>query len=336
MPALDGLRGIAAISVLLHHAYVGNSHGYLAVDFFFCLSGFVIALAYERKLQSELRVAKFMWWRILRVYPMLAAGSLLGVILWPSTWEVLGLPAPTTGELAWIFAAQFLLVPFVFSKEAFPINNVQWSILYELIANFLYALLIRILTDRILLGVLMVSGSYLIVRSVYVGQINFGHDTRFIDLALARAMFPFSLGVYFYRKREWLHPFIPSINFWWLAALILVPASLHNLGGEFARFEIVRQLGTAMVLYPVVVLLGMRATFTYRWPVYALGLLSFPLYAFHAPLTFYVMAELDLPYSSLTFKAVMLAVCAGLVVLSYFLGRYVDLPLNRLRRRFTS
>lgn len=277
-----------------------------------------------------------MWWRVLRVYPMLAAGSIVGVILWSSTWKVLGLSAPTMGELPWIFAAQFLLIPFVFGKEAFPINNVQWSILYELIANLIYALLIRLLSDRVLTGLLLLSGSYFVVRSIEVGQINFGHDTRFIDLALVRAIFPFFLGVYFYRKREWLHPFIPQINFWWLAALILIPASVHNLSGAFGQFEVIRQLGTAMVLYPLVVLLGMRATVTYRWPVQALGLLSFPLYAFHAPLTFYAMAELDLPYYSLTYKAVMLAVCAGIVALSYILGRYVDVPLNRLRRRFTS
>jgi peptidoglycan/LPS O-acetylase OafA/YrhL len=77
---LDGLRGVAAAVVLCYHTHVfrGSAavapHGYLAVDFFFLMSGFVIASAYQEKLEAGFLVADFVTQRAIRLYPVALAG----------------------------------------------------------------------------------------------------------------------------------------------------------------------------------------------------------------------------------------------------------------------
>jgi peptidoglycan/LPS O-acetylase OafA/YrhL len=81
--ALDAMRGLAALVVVFWHAQgefapiPRPASGYLAVDFFFCLSGLVIAQAYEDRLQSGLSVAKFAFLRLIRFYPLFAIGLLI-------------------------------------------------------------------------------------------------------------------------------------------------------------------------------------------------------------------------------------------------------------------
>lgn len=83
---LDGLRGVAAGLVVCYHTHLfrGSAaitpHGYLAVDFFFMLSGFVIASAYQEKLEAGFTVADFVTQRVIRLYPVALAGILLGAL----------------------------------------------------------------------------------------------------------------------------------------------------------------------------------------------------------------------------------------------------------------
>ena len=84
---LDGLRGVAAVMVIVFHlfeAHAGGSHltqiinhGYLAVDFFFLLSGFVIGYAYDDR-WNRMTVGTFFKRRIIRLHPMVIMGSIVG------------------------------------------------------------------------------------------------------------------------------------------------------------------------------------------------------------------------------------------------------------------
>ena len=84
---LDGLRGIAAIVVVIFHDLSPFDldslipHAPLAVDFFFCLSGFVVAYAYEKRLLGTMSFADFVAVRIIRLYPLILAGLLLGAVV---------------------------------------------------------------------------------------------------------------------------------------------------------------------------------------------------------------------------------------------------------------
>src|ERR1700710_1324405 len=84
---LDGLRGVAALAVVTFHFmewiyapdenFIG--HGFLAVDFFFCLSGFVIGYAYDDRI-SQMGVFEFFKSRIIRLHPLVISGSVLGLL----------------------------------------------------------------------------------------------------------------------------------------------------------------------------------------------------------------------------------------------------------------
>ena len=83
---LDGLRGVAAVLVMLYHIGEGFAtspvdqsvnHGYLAVDLFFILSGFVIGYAYDDRWDIGLTVKDFLRRRLIRLHPMVIMGVLL-------------------------------------------------------------------------------------------------------------------------------------------------------------------------------------------------------------------------------------------------------------------
>jgi len=329
---LDGLRGVAALSVLLHHAWVGNSHGWMLVDFFFCLSGFVIAKAYERKLGAGLPLWRYMGLRLLRIYPMLFIGGVIGLLFWRSAEGSALLLQMSTATFALVYIAHCLFVPFVAQKHAFPFNVSQWSIFYELLANLIHALLVPVLSKRVLIGIVALSGLYMVVATLMIGTMNWGFERDHIEVGLARTAYSFFLGVFLFRIQDRLIRRLPSVGFWWLAAVILVLASIPSLVRPFPVIESLRQIVTVLAVNPAIVALGLtcptRGTLI-RW----LGVLSFPLYAIHAPLVFYAHALMEAKFSGLMLKAAMLGWCVPIALAALLLGIYVDLPLNRLRRK---
>ena len=80
---LDGLRGVAAVIVVVFHLFEPYSdpahqflnHGYLAVDFFYVLSGFVIGYAYDDR-WHKMTIKDFFKRRLVRLHPMLIMGTL--------------------------------------------------------------------------------------------------------------------------------------------------------------------------------------------------------------------------------------------------------------------
>ena len=87
---LDGLRGVAALMVIWYHIFEGYAfasdtmittfnHGYLAVDFFFILSGFVIGYAYDDRWGKSLTMKDFFKRRLIRLHPMVIMGVSSGL-----------------------------------------------------------------------------------------------------------------------------------------------------------------------------------------------------------------------------------------------------------------
>ena len=112
---LDGLRGVAALLVVWYHIFEGYqfaggkptidfiNHGYLAVDFFFVLSGFVIGYAYDDRWGKSLNTGKFFVRRLIRLHPMVIMGALIGTISfaltglerWDGTHSTIGMTGAT-------------------------------------------------------------------------------------------------------------------------------------------------------------------------------------------------------------------------------------------------
>src|SRR6476620_3663373 len=115
---LDGLRGIAALAVVIFHFmewvfsdssknFIG--HGFLAVDFFFCLSGFVIGYAYDNRIE-KMGVKEFFKSRLIRLHPLVILGSVLGFLGF--LLDPFLAPAATysTGKLLLLFLCSILII----------------------------------------------------------------------------------------------------------------------------------------------------------------------------------------------------------------------------------
>lgn len=149
--ALDGLRGVAAFMVVLFHfmeMVIGNysklfiGHGWLAVDFFFCLSGFVIGYAYDDRI-GTLGLWAFLKVRLVRLHPMVVFGSVLGLLTLyvdPFRFGPLGYSA---GRVALMFLTSIFLIPYPTMHERgfslFSLNSPAWSLFWEYVANIVYA-----------------------------------------------------------------------------------------------------------------------------------------------------------------------------------------------------
>ena len=156
---LDGLRGVASILVVIFHVfetYSGDrfhqfiNHGYLAVDFFFVLSGFVVAYAYDDR-WGKMTQWDFYKRRLIRLQPMVIIGTLIGAALFyfqacPAFPLIAGTPV---WQMLLVMLVGFTMLPLPISMdirgwtEMHPLNGPAWSLFFEYIANILYGLIVR-------------------------------------------------------------------------------------------------------------------------------------------------------------------------------------------------
>jgi peptidoglycan/LPS O-acetylase OafA/YrhL len=351
--ALDGLRGVAALVVLVMHrgrwwyppgGFLG--HGYLAVDFFFLLSGFVIAFAYDQRMASGLSVVRFMALRLIRLYPLILAGLLLGA-LWPAIQLARGAhAAPEPAEFAANFVRGLVLIPDHTAAgpgdSIFPLNGPTWSLFFELVANLTYALIGRRLTVKVLAVIVAGSGAVMIYLAFH-GGVDVGGLPRNVLGGLPRTALGFFGGALLYRVvvaaevRGWRAPALPApfvTTAILLVALLATPGRL-SWNPWFCLF-------TLMIAFPALVTLaaapGIARGHGAKFCKLA-GDLSYPVYVLHYPLYVLIgglglqMAKVPLvtPWIGLA-SAVFIVACAYAVLKLY------DEPLRRrltngLRRR---
>ncbi len=232
---LDGLRGVAALLVIMYHVFECFDwspvpHGYLAVDFFFVLSGFVIGYAYDDRWRAGLSVGSFFKRRLIRLHPMVIIGALIGAICfllqggvrWDGT-------AVSTG---WVMVAMLLgmlmlpLYPGAAADvrgngEMFPLNGPSWSLFFEYIGNILYALLLRRLPTRWLAVTAAVTGCLLAYIAVGDGYLGVGWSMVDGGLwtGLVRMLFPYTMGMLMARV---FRPVKGVHGVFWICGLIIL------------------------------------------------------------------------------------------------------------------
>jgi len=337
---LDAMRGVAALLIILRHTpgFWGNiafQHSYLAVDFFFLLSGFVVCHAYEQKLRTELSVLQFMKLRLIRLYPLYAIALAVSLL-------ALGLgyyDLPHSGwRLAWIVAGAFALVPFPSQDQIFPLNGPAWSLWCELAGNLAYAAGLKYLTDRRLAALVLLCGLMVAVSACFShhGGIDGGFTLKTVPVAIARFGFSFGLGVLLYRKRPAQgdrRPIRLALALPPLAALFALLA-FPGLG----RVEASLYAVTCVVLvFPV--LLWFSAGYeppAWLLPVFrGLGAGSYPIYILQYPaavLATGLLTAAGLPPERFApWSGVLFAVALG--ALSLALVRYVEQPLRQRLRQ---
>lgn len=277
---LDALRGIAAFLVLFGHAapMAGNVDlsicAYLAVDLFFVLSGYVMARCYERKLADKLSETEFLIIRLKRIWPTMAVGAILSVTLW---WVCFPLPA----TMVILLLSTLLFIPNLTpGQAAFPLNVPVWSILFELVANFLHATVFRHLNARQLIAIALVSVSVIMLFQVTP---NSGWQADGLWLGMPRVLVGYCIGIVIWRLQQG-RTFCPV----WpvLIAFPIAVVLASGLGDSSLWVDWLFML----VIAPLCVLLGGARVAWPRMAAWA-GELSFPLYAVHSPVIVFTSAR---------------------------------------------
>jgi peptidoglycan/LPS O-acetylase OafA/YrhL len=279
---LDGLRGVAAVFVAMRHTAffhdLGIHGGYLAVDLFFVLSGFVIAHAYEKRLAAGLAGGRFIVLRYLRLWPVYAVGAALGLV----SALCHGLPGRdnmSPAEVARVAPLALAMLPGPHIRPMlYPVNSVAWSLALELLINLAYAFTWRWLRDlRVLCAVIAVSAAALVWAVVWFGKADVGFTWTNAWGGLPRVAFSFSAGLLIYRLwRRW--PLALGLSAW--APLALLPILFWK-----PTDTVVYPLACVIAVFPPLVLLsawtepGRASRQLYAW----LGAASYPLYALHRP-----------------------------------------------------
>lgn len=329
--ALDGMRGLAAIAVVAFHSHWITGRqvapgSYLAVDFFFALSGFVLALASERWLSAELGAWGMMRKRIIRLYPIYLLGTVIGIVFAaaPLIAHHSGLLSLMMSALPSLFYIPLYLGPMSnASNQLFPFDGPSWSLFFEMIANavFIWIVLSR---QRWLEAVLaLISVVALIYFGLQYGNLDGGSTTATFAVGLARVGFSFFVGALLYGR--WRAQGRPrSLPPW----LLLIPVVLVGVV-FFTPPSAVKDLLAALFLFPATIYLGASVRLP-SWLTPAAqfsGHASYPLYVLHMPaLGLAGTAWVHLSKESLQSFPISLLVVAGavLIIASAWLDRYAQ------------
>ena len=288
--ALDALRGVAAICVVVlhfgHSLHCGTMpHAYLAVDFFFVLSGFVVAHAYQAKLSGSLTPLAFMQRRLIRLYPLYFAGLLLSIVTFTAD-VLMGLPHQKRSfeVAAFVLGIFFIPTPAVISPgtwgNIFPTNGPAWSLSLEFGINGIYAFCSKRLTKPVITIILLMSALAVVYGTLQHDSADLGWNWRTYLGGWARVFWSFFAGIAAFRVhlsrvsrpcRTWVGVFL---------GLLLVDIFSYGLD------SVPMDLLSIIVFFPAIVLVGARvrfhrlATAISGW----LGATSYALYIIHRPI----------------------------------------------------
>lgn len=354
-PILDGLRGVAAIIVVTFHLTeplgTGHldilvNHGYLAVDFFFLLSGFVTGYAYDDH-WHKMTISTFLKRRIERLQPMVVLGMSLGAIgfyftdstIWPlihtiPLWKML---------LVMLIGYTVLPVPLSLDirgwAEMHPLNSVGWSLFFEYIANILYAIGIRKFSKTALSILVLVAAlalAHLAINSPS-GDVSGGWtlNTEQLHVGITRMMYPFFAGLLLSRIAKPTHI---KYAFLWCSLMVALVLYMPRIGGaEHVWMNGIYESVCIIIIFPLIVYLGASGvvhTQTERRICKFLGNISYPLYLVHYPLVYFYVAWISdhkgvtiaqaLPY------ALLILICS--VILAYISLKWYDEPVRKWLR----
>ncbi|WP_221389942.1 acyltransferase [Dyadobacter sp. NIV53] len=353
---LDGLRGVAAIIVVFFHlteplatSHLDNvvNHGYLAVDFFFLLSGYVIGYAYDDR-WDKLTIGGFLRRRFERLQPLIVLGMTLGAAgfyftdsaIWPLIHTV------PVWKLIVVMLIGYTILPIPLSMdirgwfEMHPLNSVGWSLFFEYIANILYALGMRKLSNKALACFVVLAGAVLLHFAVTNpnGDITGGWtlNAEHMRVGIIRTIFPFFAGLLLSRV---VRPAYIKNAFLWCSLMVAAVLLMPRIGGaEHLWMNGLYEVFCIVIVFPLIVYLGASGVVRSSAEVKIckfLGDISYPLYMTHYVLVYFYVAWVSnhkgitlwqaLPYAMLTFS--------GAIVLAYASLKLYDEPVRAWLRK---
>lgn len=353
---LDGLRGVAAMLVIWYHFFEGfatsptdqmMNHGYLAVDFFFVLSGFVIGYAYDKRWQSgNMTAGRFMLRRVIRLHPMVVLSVVLGAVAYLLQGSVKWDGTPVSLSMVVLALCMgLLLIPVLpgagaevrGNGEMFPLNGPSWSLFYEYIGSILYAFVLHRLGRKSLGAVVAISAVGLAACAIcnMSGAYHLGVGWSMADGGWIGGFFrlSFSFGIGLLMQRGFKARHIRGA-FWKCSALIAVVMACPYVGGpEPSVYNAIYDLACTLILFPAIVYIGACGTTTDRFSTAVcetMGQLSYPVYIIHYPVMYMFYAWVWA--NGLSFGQVW-PVCVGLFVMIALMAwgvlKLYDEPVRR-------
>lgn len=347
---LDGLRGVAALMVVWFHVFEAFAtshvdqrinHGYLAVDFFFILSGFVVGYAYDDR-WKKMSVKDFIKRRFIRLHPMVVIGAIIGAVMFYfqgcSVWDVSKVSV-TMLALATLMNA--LLIPATPGleirgvTEMFPLNGPSWSLFFEYIGNILYAVFLRRLPTKALGALTILAGFGLATFAIKgpYGDICAGFSLTGGNIlgGSLRLLFAFSMGLLLSRTFK---PTNIKGAFWKCSLAVIALLAVPRIGGNdhFWMNGLYDTICCA-VAFPLLVYLGASGKITDKTThriCKFLGDISYPLYMVHYPFIYLYYAWVK--NGNLTFGQSLpgaIALVVGSVALAYLCLKLYDEPVRK-------
>ncbi|PKP44299.1 MAG: acyltransferase [Bacteroidetes bacterium HGW-Bacteroidetes-13] len=348
---LDGLRGVAAVWVVAFHLFEAHAtshldlilnHGYLAVDFFFVLSGFVIGYAYDDR-WNKMSLQNFFKRRLIRLHPMIVMGMTVGAICFyfqaGQEWQrIADVPS---WKMLLVMLIGYTLIPVPKSmdirgwNEMHPLNGPAWTLFFEYIANILYALFIRKFSNKVL-GVLVVIAAAFLLHLAVTGSEGdviggWSLEATQLRIGFTRLIYPFFAGLLLSRLMK---PTRIKNAFLLCSVLILIVLSMPRIGGsEHLWMNGLYDALSIIFLFPLIVYLGASGEVKQKFALKLckfLGDISYPLYITHYPLIYIYIAwvrDNDIPLDEAwPVGLLVLFVC---IVLSYAYLKLYDEPVRK-------
>ncbi|TWR29173.1 acyltransferase [Mucilaginibacter pallidiroseus] len=353
-PILDGLRGVAAIIVVTFHLTeplgTGHldiivNHGYLAVDFFFLLSGFVIGYAYDGR-WNKMTIGQFVKRRVERLQPLVVLGMTLGAIgfyytdsaIWPlihtvPLWKML---------LVLLIGYTILPVPLSMDirgwQEMHPLNSVGWSLFFEYIANILYAVWIRKFSKTALTILVVIAAVALAQLAITNGDVSGGWtlNAEQVRVGITRTIYPFFAGLLLSRIAK---PVRIKNAFLWCTVLIAAILYMPRIGGaEHLWMNGLFEAFCIIIMFPLIVYMGAGGVPNSQAEgriCKFLGDLSYPLYLVHYPMVYFYVAWISNNKGTTIVQAwpYALAILVGAIALAYASLKWYDEPVRKWLRK---
>ena len=366
---LDGLRGVAALMVIVFHCFetyipvFGTqivNHGYLAVDFFFVLSGFVIGYAYDDR-WDRMTTWGFFKRRLTRLHPMVIAGTLVGAAMFFFAGAAFPQTLQNPGwKIALCFVMGLLMIPCGTGLdirgwgEMNSFNGPNWSLTFEYCGNILYAFILRRL-PKIALGVLCVICAFFTL-DLTMGWDVFGFfpdgpqytviggwslTGQQLYIGFTRLLYPFLCGLLISRilpghmskDNPSGSPIHLKGGFWWCSLALVILFSVPCIGGKTGVPDGIYQAVCILLLFPLIVLTGAgsvtkgkRSTAVCKW----LGDISYPIYITHYPIMYMQMSWVEDHQDAPLWMHIMvnLGVVVISILLAYGLLKAYDEPVR--------
>lgn len=331
---LDGMRGIAAISVVLFHfnhwlgiPWLASNAG-IAVDFFFCLSGYVLCSAYRPKLQTGMSFMAFARVRVIRLMPLILIGTALSALYLVGKATLLRDATIKPSEIALATLLGMFCLPFsradhaIGGPQVFPLNGPQYTLFLELIANIAWPLARRL--DALLPAFLVVVLCYSLTA-----KFGMGGDTAGTFLSgFPRVFGAYYLGVLLYHLQKNSNWFSHKVWTW-----LFIPASIATVAlmWQPSELPLLAQWLWCLSAMPILVLGGSLTAVSGRVRRISLllGEVSYPVYALHYPLFVWINGIFQqlVHHKEPVVEAVLFAPL--ILIVSYLTLRFVDIPARK-------